>query len=56
MKFVPSYIQTFRSGELEKRLTKAEKILQSCTSCPRNCNVDRTNGEYGICQSGDLPV
>ena len=34
----------------------AEKILQSCTSCPRNCNVDRTAGEIGICQSGALPV
>lgn len=30
--------------------------MESCTSCPRNCNTDRTNGEYGICHSGDLPI
>lgn len=56
MKFEPSYIKIFNSGEFRKRLPAADKILKSCTSCPRNCNVDRTSGEYGICQSGDLPV
>ncbi len=52
----PSYIELINSGVFKKRLSKAESILHSCTSCPRNCNVDRTTGEYGICQSGDLPV
>ncbi len=56
MIFIPSYIATHISGEFAKRLPIADKILQSCTSCPRNCNIDRTNGEYGICQSGDLPI
>ncbi len=56
MTFAPSYINTLNSGGFEDRLRKTGKILQSCTSCPRNCNVDRTSGEYGICQSGDLPV
>ncbi len=53
---IPSYLELINSGVLKERLSKAEGILQSCTSCPRNCNVDRTSGEYGICQSGDLPV
>ncbi len=56
MTFAPSYIKTLNNGEFEDRLRKAGRILQSCTSCPRNCNVDRTSSEYGICQSGDLPV
>ncbi len=56
MTFVSSYIQTIENGDFEDRIARAEKILQSCTSCPRNCNIDRTNGEYGICQSGSLPV
>lgn len=56
MKFTPSYLNIFNSGEFEKRLASADNILASCTSCPRNCNTDRTNGEYGICQSGDLPI
>ena len=53
---IPSYVKLINSGAFKERLAKAESILQSCTSCPRNCNVDRTSGEYGICQSGDLPV
>jgi putative pyruvate formate lyase activating enzyme len=56
MKFIPSYIQTYTSGRFKEKLLEADKILQSCICCPRNCNVDRTSGEYGICQSGDLPV
>jgi putative pyruvate formate lyase activating enzyme len=56
MKFIPSYKKIFNSGEFEKRLASADNILASCTSCPRNCNTDRTNREYGICQSGDLPI
>ncbi|HEY6906078.1 MAG TPA: radical SAM protein [Ignavibacteriaceae bacterium] len=56
MIFVPSYTVKYRSGEFKQRIHIADKILRSCTSCPRNCNVDRTSGEYGICQSGDLPV
>ena len=56
MTFIPSYNALFHSGDFRKRLPEAESMLQSCTSCPRNCNVDRTSGEFGICQSGDLPV
>jgi putative pyruvate formate lyase activating enzyme len=56
MNFIPSYINILEEGLFDERLTRAEKILQSCTSCPRNCNVDRTSGEFGICQSGSLPV
>lgn len=56
MNFIPSYINLFNTGEFQKRLPVADKILQSCTSCPRNCNIDRTTGETGICQSGALPI
>ncbi len=52
----PSYIKLFHSGELERRVVSAEKILQSCTSCPRNCKVNRTANEFGTCQSGSKPV
>lgn len=56
MNFVPSYLNLLASGEFEDRVIKADAILKSCTSCPRNCLVDRTNGEHGTCQSGDLPI
>lgn len=56
MNYQPNYIKLFESGELEKRLKVCEKILEACVSCPRNCLVDRTNGELGICRSYNLPI
>ena len=56
MNFIPSYIELLHNGELYKRAEKAYASLASCTSCPRDCNVDRINDEYGICTSGHLPV
>lgn len=55
MSFIPSY-KKLTEKEFLKRIHRAEEILKSCTSCPRNCGVDRTNGEMGTCQSGDKPV
>jgi len=56
MNFIPSYIKLLHNGELYKRAEKAYANLSSCTSCPRDCKVDRINGEYGICTSGHLPI
>jgi putative pyruvate formate lyase activating enzyme len=56
MSFIPSYIELLHSGELLNRAKKAYSNLNSCTSCPRYCNVDRINNEYGICTSGHLPI
>jgi putative pyruvate formate lyase activating enzyme len=56
MNFIPSYINLLNNGELKNRAEKAYAKLESCTSCPRDCNVDRINGEYGICTSGHLPI
>ena len=55
MTFIPSY-KKLSEEEFAKRLIRAEEILKSCTSCPRNCLADRTNGEFGTCQSGDNPI
>ena len=56
MNFIPSYIDLLHNGELYKRAEKAYANLKACTSCPRDCNVDRINDEYGICTSGHLPI
>lgn len=56
MNFIPSYIKLLHSGELEKIAEKAYRNLISCTSCPRDCNVNRINGDLGICTSGHLPI
>jgi putative pyruvate formate lyase activating enzyme len=56
MNFIPSYIGLLHNGELYKRAEKAYSNLVSCNSCPRDCEVNRIKGEYGICTSGHLPV
>ncbi|MCL6494275.1 MAG: radical SAM protein [Ignavibacterium sp.] len=55
MGFNPSY-KKITEKEFSERIEIADKILQSCTSCPRNCFVDRTTGELGTCQSGANPI
>lgn len=52
--FVPAY-KRLSSHELWGKVRDAEAILKECTLCPRNCRVDRTAGEKGICKTGDRP-
>jgi putative pyruvate formate lyase activating enzyme len=56
MNFIPSYLKQLDNQQLFKLAEEAYNNLISCTSCPRNCNVDRINGDYGICTSGHLPI
>ena len=56
MNFIPSYLKQLHNQQLFKRAEEAYNNLFSCTSCPRDCNVDRINGDYGICTSGHLPI
>ena len=55
MNFIPSY-KLLSKKQFAERVSMADEILKNCTSCPRNCFVDRTNGELGKCQSGDKPI
>ena len=56
MSFEPSYIKLYKSGELKERVERAEKILNPCKCCPRNCLTNRTENELGVCLSGYLPI
>lgn len=47
----PSYLKTFESGELDKKIDTAYKCLYNCRLCPRECEVDRMNGETGTCKT-----
>jgi putative pyruvate formate lyase activating enzyme len=49
---VASYLELFKSGELDNRVKRAKQILKECTLCPRDCRVDRTKGKEGFCKSG----
>ncbi len=55
MNFTPSY-KKISESEFSLRLARADEILKSCTFCPRDCHVDRTNGKLGTCQSSDKPI
>jgi putative pyruvate formate lyase activating enzyme len=49
----PSYLRLFRDGTLKKRAEALKAYYSSCTLCPRDCRVDRTNGELGKCRASD---
>jgi putative pyruvate formate lyase activating enzyme len=51
----PAYLETHRQGLLTKKIAAAYDILNQCTLCPHNCQVDRHHGELGICRTGDQP-
>ncbi|HSF34181.1 MAG TPA: radical SAM protein [Candidatus Tectomicrobia bacterium] len=48
----PSYMALYRTGELRRRVTALERLLASCTLCPRDCRVNRAGGELGLCKAG----
>jgi len=49
----PTYLESLRSGELDRRIETAVESLKCCTLCPRNCRVDRLAGETGICNTAE---
>ena len=52
MAYQPSYVALLKSGELENRALEFHNRLETCDLCPRNCGVNRTAGETGICGVG----
>ena len=50
------YISLYNSGELEERADRLNKRLESCDICPRQCGVNRLEGERGYCNSGKEPI
>ena len=48
----PAYLETYRSGELERRLEALRERLGTCNLCPRSCGVNRLEGEKGFCRTG----
>jgi putative pyruvate formate lyase activating enzyme len=50
--FVPSYINQYKTGELNKKREELTKKLESCDLCPRECRVNR-NKHIGSCRVGN---
>lgn len=47
----PGYMKLHRSGELRKKGKALWEILQECRLCPRECKVNRIEGETGFCKA-----
>ncbi len=52
----PNFLKLHRTGELEDRVLRLEKLLESCTVCPKDCGNNRLNDEIAACYSGRLPI
>ncbi len=52
----PAYLKTHRDGILEKRIETGLAILENCRLCPRHCEINRLEGELGVCQTGRQAV
>ena len=50
--FTPSYIEAHQTGRLADSIKESYKILENCRLCPRRCEVNRLEGEKGICRTG----
>ena len=52
MDFQPTYLRLLRTGDLKKRAEFLQNQLYACNLCPRNCGVNRIEGEVGVCGVG----
>jgi len=50
--FVPGYQKLHDSNELQNRINQAYELLRKCRVCPRECGVNRLEGEIGVCGLG----
>jgi len=49
--FEPAYMRMHENGELRKRGEELWNIMKSCRLCPRECDVNRLQGNEGFCQA-----
>jgi putative pyruvate formate lyase activating enzyme len=52
MALIPSYMSLYEKGKLSQRIRNLKEFLTECRLCPRECRVNRLDGEVGFCQAG----
>jgi putative pyruvate formate lyase activating enzyme len=52
----PSYVKEFESGSLKRKAERGWEILRKCSLCPRNCGINRLEGERGFCRTGQFAL
>lgn len=50
-KFIPAY-QKLTSDELDRKIEEAYALMNPCRVCPRECKVNRSKDELGVCRVG----
>jgi putative pyruvate formate lyase activating enzyme len=45
----PSYLELYKTGELASRVEQFYSIFENCHLCPRDCRVNRQEGQIGNC-------
>ena len=53
---MPNFLKLYRAGKLENRVLELERLLESCTICPKDCGNNRLKDEIAACYSGRLPI
>ena len=53
MVFQSTYLDLLLSGDLEKMVADFQRRLKTCDLCPRDCGVNRVEGEIGLCGVGN---
>jgi putative pyruvate formate lyase activating enzyme len=48
----PSYIKHHEDGKLQEIANRLYSMYDKCRLCPRNCGVNRNDGEKGVCSAG----
>ena len=56
MQFEPAYVKAFESRDLHRKVQQALASLESCTVCPRDCQVNRLQDHYAVCRTGRYAV
>jgi putative pyruvate formate lyase activating enzyme len=51
VEYRPGYIEIHRSGELKRRGEALWEMMKDCKLCPRECQVNRFEGETGFCHA-----
>ncbi|MGI8638440.1 MAG: radical SAM protein [Pyrinomonadaceae bacterium] len=52
----PKFTKLLAAGELIKKVEQLEKLLESCSICPKDCGNNRLKDEIAACYSGRLPI
>ena len=50
------YLRTLKEGIFPEKIHQAREMLRDCRVCPRNCRVNRLEGELGFCSVGALAM